>query len=253
MHLMRASRRYVGSMRRRRRTRPFHAFGLGAAKTGTTSLAGMFATHYHSAHEPSVAELITRAPALDARELDDVDGFLRRRDRQLWLDVEVSHPLVHVAHRLPHVFPDARFVVTVRHPADWWPSLASHIAGGKTTDLWTGYRDYRFGGFEYTTHDAPLEAAGVYPLSALLSWWDHHYRVVLDALPPNRTIIVETADLAGRAPEIATFVGATDLDVGHAHLHRREDPRFGAASLDPGYVTASVERICGATVRRLGY
>jgi hypothetical protein len=106
------------------RTRKIHCFCLGAAKTGTTSLASMFASHYRAAHEPECG-LVTQAVAkilgepiaapdsLDKRaEHPDIAAWLRARDRRLNLEVEASHPLGYMAPWLAEVFPDAGFLIT---------------------------------------------------------------------------------------------------------------------------------------------
>jgi len=53
--------------------------------------------------------------------------------------------------------------------------------------------------------------------------------MVLDTVPADRMLIVETAHLAERGPEIARFVGARDVDLAD-----------------------SVDTICGETLRRIG-
>jgi len=76
--------------------------------------------------------------------------------------------------------------------------------------------------------------------------------MVLDTVPADRMLIVETAHLAERGPEIARFVGARDVDLGRTHLHRGTAKAFDTASLDAAYVADSVDTICGETLRRIG-
>ena len=77
---------YLG-IYRRYRPRRFHAFCVGAFKSGTHSIAGMLMHRYRSSHEPRVPELISAVLALSRGEIakHDLQRLVHRRDRALWL------------------------------------------------------------------------------------------------------------------------------------------------------------------------
>ncbi len=92
--------------------RRFHAFCVGTEKSGTHSVAQVFARNYRSDHEPDYPNLI---PKLLAKRPKDESWltFLRRRDRRLWLEMEACW--LHVFHleQLARAFPSSQV-----HPDD---------------------------------------------------------------------------------------------------------------------------------------
>src|SRR5690348_13414736 len=105
----------IGSERR------FHAYCIGAPKTGTTSIAAMFRAHYRAAHEPS-AQATNRLVigALESKIAgESLVQHLRTRDATLGLELESAHPLGYLGGALARVFPGARFIITLREPKSW--------------------------------------------------------------------------------------------------------------------------------------
>ena len=97
---------YLG-IYRRYRPRRFHAYCVGALKSGTHSIAGMLMRDYRSSHEPRVPELIDAVLAFSRREIPklDLQQLVHRRDKALWLEMESSAFNVHVLDLLVHEFP----------------------------------------------------------------------------------------------------------------------------------------------------
>jgi len=104
-----------------RRARRTHAFCIGNARCGTTTLASLLDGPLRSGHEPGRAELIQALRRRRNGEMSEaeLDAFLVERDRRLGLEFESSTFLFFVIDRLVALFPQARFVTLVRHPAEW--------------------------------------------------------------------------------------------------------------------------------------
>ena len=217
----------------------------------------MFCGAYCSAHEPEAEMLIPVVSDLLRGRTDvGIEDFLTKRDARLRLDLESSSPLVPVVPHLVRLFPDARFVLTARDPRSWFASQASHLIRNKKMrgTFWQLWREARFAGHEFSSHDQPLRDAGLYPLAGFLSWWTRHNQIVLDAVPPERLLIVKTNDIGPRAPQIASFLGADPRKINLKNSHRLKglglfDP---PGLLDDGYLTEQIERFCGPMVRQLG-
>ena len=68
-----------------RRKRRIHAYGIGAAKTGTTSLASIFEKNFRAVHEPATGELIDMfqrekdCPLVDALQEIEPDNLTPRQ------------------------------------------------------------------------------------------------------------------------------------------------------------------------------
>ncbi len=241
---------------RRVRPRSFHGFAVGNGKTGTSSLYAMFREAYRSAHEPEAEILVPVVSDLLGGRTDvAIDEFLTRRDARLRLELESSGLLVPVLPHLVRLFPDARFVLTAREPRSWFASQASHFIRNNEMrgTFWQLWRAARFAGHEFTDHDRPLREARLYPLAGFLSWWTRHNQMVLDAVPPERLLIVKTNDIGPRGAEIASFLGADPSKINLENSHMLKGlGLFDPGLLDDGYLTEQIERFCGPMMRSLG-
>src|SRR4051794_31876170 len=74
------------------RPRRFHAYCVGMAKSGTHSIAGLFAKNYRTAHEPEDGLLVDALLAASRKAVDaaGLARLLRARDRRLRLEMDSS-------------------------------------------------------------------------------------------------------------------------------------------------------------------
>src|SRR5262245_46616926 len=99
----------------------------GLSKTGTHSLAGLF-ENYRSAHHPDAS---VRLPLAKGFMLGHVDGshaerILRRRDRQLWLEMESSSLAGILIEPFVRACPNRKFILTLRDVYSWCDSWIDH-------------------------------------------------------------------------------------------------------------------------------
>lgn len=245
-----------------RRRRKLHCFCLGAAKTGTTSFASMFETCYRSAHEPDtvalideVAQLLGDGPAIAEATSEygvhtgssnvDVVTWLRERDRRLNLEVEASHPLGYMAPWLPEVFPDARFVLTIRDPLPWLKSrLNFHLY--KTPPEWQKYRDLIWSRWhkEYHSEEKILEEMGLYSIDAYLSQYSEQYQLLFKHLPENRRLLVKTDELDGAADRIGEFLKIDPSTIIRRHANAFSHQESVIDGLPEEFVARRIEANC---------
>lgn len=253
----------ISSLKKRLiRRRKIHCFCLGAAKTGTTSLAEMFKLCYRSAHEPetvALTEAVARVlnnsgsvkPALQdpnrATSCGDFDvaAWLLARDRRLNLEVEASHPLGYMAPWLPRVFPDARFLITLRDPLPWLKSrLNFHLY--KSPPEWRQYRDLIWGRWHrgYAPEEKHLEGLGLYSIDAYLAQYAEQYRMLFRNLPAHRRQLVKTEELDTSLDKIAAFleIEPTSISRRHANAMPREESVIDQLPTD--FVAARIQANC---------
>jgi hypothetical protein len=203
------------------RPRRCHAYAIGAPKTGTTSIASMLRPNFHAAHEPLDAGTLDAVLATQRGELAGValQQYLRWRDRELHLEFEASHLIEPFAATQAAVFPDARFIVTIREPRAWIASMIDQQL--RTREHFertgrTGPRAAFFPAFQafycgetsdFASTDAPLRERSLFSLAAYCRWWARHNLAVLAAVPRNRLLLLRTEQLSGAGPAIATFLG----------------------------------------------
>ena len=234
--------------------RRLHAFGVGLGKSGTTSLARIFA-HYRVAHEARPRETIEHILAHSSGTLTDTEmvKYLRKRDRDLWLEFEASQILADVVDRLYEAFPAARFILTVRHPRTWLRSTINHEETQRIRPWWRDLANARFG--EPTIGDRtffPLDL-GYYTLSGYLSFWARHHRRVLDTIPPTQLLVVETAAISSSLGSIGEFVGVPPetLDLSAAHSRKAAPYSDPLARFDPHAVEEEIRHLCGDLIAEL--
>lgn len=238
--------------------RAFQAFCIGAPKTGTHSVAGLFAKQYRTKHEPAYDWM---AHALGARRngalsTDELADLLRQRDREFWLSMESSHATAWFADLLVDIFPDSKFILTVREPVSWFQSIANqhyqvHIppenGGAKLRDL------YHDRGHDHAAEAQILDTHGLYPLDGYLAYWRDHNEFVLDAVPDDRLLVLKTQDLSGAADRIASFLQVPPHMLNHRKKHRYKASKKKdfVGAIDPDFLSSKVETYCSATADRL--
>ncbi len=148
-------------------------YGVGAAKTGTHSLAAMFPSQIRSMHEADAEHLIELHLEREVScECQDIRAFLRERDQHLQLKVDVSQVNIYLLDDLETLFPESLYILTVRHPITWLRSIIDDSLRRGTTETWMRFRHYIFGypsGF--CAHERILEDNGLFTLRGYLTYW----------------------------------------------------------------------------------
>jgi hypothetical protein len=252
--------------------RRIHLLCVGAPKTGTHSVAQLFARNFRSEHEPDVERLIDAAVRyLRGGGEDEIVAFLKARDAAMNLEVESSNPLGPLTPVLLRAFPEARFVITIREPLDWLRSeVNSHVMtvpdspyqvdrGQGSGEPWPGparaqpWRQLRFG----CDDGSPIEASrrllelGLFSVEGYLGYWTRHYRACMAAVAAGRALVVATHRLTAGAASLATFAGVDPRSLDYTASHSFAAPARSAflSELDSPQVAEAAERICGALWR----
>ena len=226
-------------------------FGVGAAKTGTHTIGEMFADRVPSAHELDAERLIRLV-------LDDGPGSpaLRRhllwRDRWRGLQIDASQVNIYLIPDLLALFPEARFILTVRPPALWLRSIVDDSLRRDTSAIWHRFRDFRFGAQASAQGpESVLAKAGLYTIDGYLSYWARAVTEVTTRVPHEALLILPTGDIGARAAAIARFARVPDPDHPPVQTHVFGNPvRSGVlAQLPPAYLAGRIEAVAGPVAR----
>lgn len=222
----------------------------------------MFEPCYRSAHEPdtpalteAVAQILAAYPAINrtgkeapAKRGDagiDVAAWLRERDHRLNLEVEASHPLGYMAPWLPEVFPEARFIITIRDPLRWLKSrLNFHYY--KSPLEWQKYRDLIWGRWHqgYSSEEKVLEELGLYSLDAYLSQYAEQYQLLFRHLPVNRRLVVKTEELDTSIERIGNFLGIDPATISRQHANAFSHEDSVIEKLPEEFIARRIEANC---------
>lgn len=185
--------------------RRVHLIGCGMPKSGTTSLATMLAPVLRARHEFEMDQAAQVRLHEQAGEMtrDDVEAWLVGRDERCNAEVDSTSFLWTWADLLPGLFPEARFVATVRHPRDWCRSLAGMLLA--MGDVPGAHLDWGRATVERDMGSRPLDDPQAF-LHAAMDYWRHSARAIA-LLPPDRTWWCRTDDLSARADDLARWAG----------------------------------------------
>lgn len=239
--------------------RRLRLYGVGMGKTGTHSLSAVFEREYQAAHEAEAKTLIEFLFEhwAGARSRAELREYLMERDDRLQLEVDVSLVNASVVTDLMEIFPDGRFVLTVRDPKAWLDSMANHSLAHATPDHWVRWRDRRFRAAElsHPPEEAAWQERGLYTIDGYLSAWARHNRMVLEAVPPDRLLVIRTEDLAARLTVLADFSGVPveTLDADRAHTFPAMGHFQALNDLDPDYVDDRINHHCAAVLEQLRF
>jgi hypothetical protein len=237
--------------------RRFRLFGVGLAKSGTHSLAGVFARDYRSAHEPEAkAQVELTCDALEGRAgaADALRAYLREREDRLRLEVNAAGWNGLVVEELVALAPDTRFVLTVREPRSWLDSLVNHLKVGQAPEHFVRLRSLLYDtGQPHPPEEAVLAEHGFFPLDGYLGDWARRHHRVLDAVPAERLLVLRTEEIGPRLADLAAFVDVAveTLDDTQAHGFKAR-AKFGLLDeIDQDHLQSRIDELCGPVLARL--
>jgi len=243
-------RRIPGHVRPRR----FRLFGLGEAKTGTTSLADKFG-RYRSGHEwdrgrmtpVSNARLAGRLSAADARK------ELRHRSWRFNLEVDCAYFLAPFAGDLVAAHDDARFVLLVRDCFSWLDSRVEYALRPAQTAAGIESMAARYGRYDEPRRpeEAGLHDSGLFPLTAYLRYWAELSAAVVRDVPADRLCILRTEDLDDADARLAAFVGVDPSTILPAHSNHNERRTGVLRAVADEWIVELATEHCAPLMRQL--
>lgn len=239
--------------------RRFRLVNVGLAKTGTTSVAGIFG-RYRAAHEFLFGESVRQISSWQRGELSDeaFREFVLWRQREGDLEVDSASFNHHFLHVLVEALPDARFVFTIRDCFSWFDSIFGMglRAEGAVPEWMMEYG--RFIASERVEEEAiaaPLDLVAALPelVDGLFRYWGEMNRQVLERLPPGRSLVLRTDELSTALDRLALFVGVPRDTLVTAARHRNRAPqKLGLLeTLDRGLLEDRYERHCRELMERV--
>lgn len=205
--------------------RKTQVYCLGAAKTGTTTIAGIYQNELVSAHEPLAQETTRFVIDFLKGSVSETEckKYLLNRDNSLRLDLESSHPLGYFSQFLNELFPNAKYIITIREPYNWLKSrLDFHYSVNPAE--WEPYRKYIWGRNhkKYNIAEKILEKNKLYSLDAYLKQYSEQYETIFNSLPPEKTFIVKTSEISNQINEISYFLNVSS-NVKALHLNKKKN------------------------------
>ncbi len=238
-------------VRRLLEPRRFQAYCLGTNKSGTHSIASMFAKYYKSAHETSHGTLINRFLDWKDGKLEE-EAFqksLLNHEKYAWLEMDSSHVHIEYVDLLVNLFPEAKFILTIRDCYSWLDSYLNHSLNYPLYESWAKLHNWRYGHAEssYSSTEKILYEAGFHPLENYFAAWTIHNQRALSFIPPERLLILRTFEITKSVDRISDFlrIPATTLDTKMTHSFQAPKKHHLLAQIDSDYIREKAEEYCG--------
>jgi len=239
--------------------RRFRIYNVGIAKTGTTSIAGIFG-RYRSAHEFMFAETVQKISAWKqgALSTESLRDFVLLRDRRGGLELDSASFNHHFIPILVEEFPDSKFIFSIRDCYSWLDSIVTMgVSAGTEVPAWM----MEYGRFlasdrvERSAITAPFDLMRALPdlVDGLFRYWSEMSSAVLDLLPPGRSLIVRTHEISASLDRLALFAGVPRDTLTAAAMHRNKAARRleVLASLEPGLIQKRYDTHCRELMERI--
>ncbi|MGR5237548.1 sulfotransferase [Vibrio alfacsensis] len=230
------------------RPRKTHVFCLGAAKTGTTSIAQIYNGVIRSAHEPEVVKTTEQVMANLAKTMSgqQCKTWLKRRDRRLNLELESSHPLGYLSPYLVELFPQAKFIVTIREPKSWLRSRVNfHL--NKSPEEWVRYRNFIWSRHHqfFAEEETFLKESGLFSLDSYLKQYSEQYEIIFNAIPKERLLVIRTDQISNSVAEISRFINYTGDPVVPVHTNKLSDNVELDQRVGSSFIDEKIKQHCG--------
>ncbi len=240
------------------RKRRFQIYCVGTAKSGTVSLAQLFATRYRAGHEPDAAAAIDAIISFENGRItrQAFDDFIVATDRRLDLEMNSSQLNYFFIDTLVDRFEAAKFILTIRDPYSWVNSFVNHRINNPSPpdNPWLRLSELRFKP-EIHTHSAEekiLKDHGFYTLDGYFAYWAAHNRRVLSVVPPDRLLVLRTDRISASLEQIAGFTGSPlkKLNASKSHSHPTRKDRNLISELDADFVRRKLRTHCDDLLQR---
>lgn len=249
--LVRTVRPYKYSpLRRLVEPRRFQAYCVGTNKSGTHSIGSLLAKDYNASHEEDHGRLINGWIDLKEGKIsaNDFKTMLLNYERYAWLEMDSSHVHAEYIDQLVKLFPEAKFILTIRDCYSWLDSYFNQVLNYPVIDCWSRLHKWRYaqGVVTYAQAEKPIEKAGFYPLENYFNAWASHNMRVLDSVPSERLLILRTAEISTSTVKIANFLNipVSTLDAQKKHSFKAPKQHGLLAKIDPDFVRYQAQKRC---------
>lgn len=230
--------------------RKTHSYGIGAWKSGTTSLCGLFKKNYRTQHEPASREILPVIMDYNDGKMSDqqVQKFIHSRDKKLWLELDSSYFNIYVLNFLVKEFTDAKFILTIRDCYSWLNSCYNHLSGRELRSHQRTFVDWVIGQehFIHNKNEKLFYDNGLPPIDSLLSYWLKHNQQAINTVPKERLLVIRTTDLNRKFHKIAQFleIPPDTLDVSQSHLNKAPKKTDFITQIDKHFIEERVKKRC---------
>ena len=232
------------------KSRRFHAYCVGAPKSGTHSIAKLFSTYYYSLHEPEYDDLWDTLFALKDGLLgqEEFSNYIKIRDQYLSLELDSSNVNYFILDTLIKEFKDAKFILTIRDCYSWMSSNINQRISRSNSSKLCKQDEIRFGrcNFEYSQEESILKKYQLPSVDDYLAYWAKHNSKVLTVVPRNRLVVIKTHEISKNLNKLADFldISPDTLNSDNSHAYKAKSNVNILSEIDQDFLKAKVSQHC---------
>jgi len=236
------------------RQRKFQVYCVGLPRSGTHSVASMFRNKYRAEHEPyagatiKMIEDVIRGRSSEKKVLE----HLYIRDRFMQLELESAHYLYQFIPQLLELFPESKFILTVREPKSWLESEMNKNYQSVHGKIWSRLEALRYGIYNNSFENTAIgKLEGVYPVSSYLQYYVGHIDFVLRNVTEQKLLVLDTFTLKENIDRICEFTGAekNHLNLSGIHSAKRKQKKIRINDLlEEEKLNSSIDTYCRAFI-----
>ena len=244
--------------------RRFHLVCVGLPRSGVVSLYTLF-RNFRAANEYAEKETIRTLVDYHRGGLgrEALRACLIRRDRESALEMDAASFLHLAGDVLADLDDDTRFLLPVRAPDAWFESYLRELLRvhdrlhkrGKAPPAWQrDYGEVLLGRFDWEEIATPEARRACLPDVArrFLTHWARATGKMLDALPPERTLVLRTRDLGPMRDRLAAFAGQPAASLaGTGHSNAGPPGPSPLDGLPEGWLARAAAEICNPVHARV--
>jgi transcriptional regulator with XRE-family HTH domain len=224
--------------------RRFQAYNVSLMRTGTASIASIFANYRHK-HEFMISLAYDLLRKYERKEISEREfrEFLIWRDSHGNLEMDSSNTNHYYLDFLKKNFTLAKFIFVIRDCYSWVDSLLNWIIHN---DSWGRY-DYFFGIEGLPSVDEKYVMDNFPDLiDRLILFWSESNKKIINALPRKRSLILKIDEINSRISEMADFVGVPEktLCKDKAWKNRARHKVSFLSRFDPGFLDVKFNKHC---------
>jgi hypothetical protein len=240
--------------------RHIQAYCVGTPRSGTVSITDQFKNNFRVGHEPESRFLTWKLIAYKTGKMSaaKMRRYLEHRDRRMCLELDSSYLNSEIVEFLVQLFPEAKFILTVRDCLSWAESFASFLINKPEflhrKEHIRQHMALLFGAppYSYSPYENILKRSGLHPVRKYLSYWTAHNQHVLDHVPPDRLLIVRTNEISDSARRLESFLAVPRGSLGSSVHSNSATTRHAIMNqIESKYLLQCTRECCGDLMARL--
>ena len=233
---------------RKLKPRRVHLYCTGTPKSGTTSLVTIFKDVIRVRHEPNRDRLRVLYFKIKNNTIskDKLRNIVKQQQRQSYLELNSSCFNYIIIDELVKLFPNAKFIHPIRSPRAWLNSWINHDINhrfNKNHQKCKNYFDtiFRQNQLPYRPEESILKKMNLPTIDGMLSYWRTHNLKILNAVPTDRLLVIQTKNISNKIRSIYKFAGLSHIpDDINTHANQVSENHGVLSKIDDSFLEQKI-------------